>query len=172
MNKELQEIKTGIGTCQTFEMNLSRRITSFLLDFIGDNEYHIDNVQSDKFGDIECVFVKNGQIKISTPFFTHVPFDNLTFEEQVKIMNELVDKFGEPEPTKKTQTYRISFRSKVYIEAESLEQAEETWEKLTLFSDEAKEIYSADFVELESVEDADTCEDLTSQFKNIYMGEC
>lgn len=170
MNKELQEIKTGIGTCQTFETNLSRKITSFLLDFIGKNEYHFDNVLSHEYGDIECVFVKDGQIKISTPFFAHVPFDNLTFKEQVAIMNELVDNFGEPE--EKSQTYRISFRSRVYIKAESLEQAEEIWEKLTPFSDEAKENYSADIDELECVENADTCEDLTSQFQKIYTGEC
>lgn len=172
MNKELQEIKTGIGTCQTFELNLSRRITSFLLDFIGKNEYHIDNVLSHKYGDIECVFIKDGKIEISTPFFAHVPFDNLTFEEQVAIMNELVDNFGESEPEKKSQTYRITFRGDVYIESESLQQAEEIWEDLNIFSDEAKEKYSADFVELESVEDSDTYEDLTSKFKNIYMGEC
>jgi len=169
MNKELQEIRTGIGTCQTFEINLSRRITSFLLDFIGKNEYHIDNVLSHKYGDIECVSVKDGQIKVSTPFFARVPFDILSFDEQVAIMNELVDNFGEPEPEKKSPIYRITFRGEVYIESESLQQAKEKWEDLTLFSDEAKENYSADFVELESVENADTYEDLTSKFKNAYM---
>ena len=134
MNKELQEIKTGISTCQTFETNLSRRITSFLLDFIGNNEYHIDNVLSHNYGDIKCVFVKNGKIEISTPFF-RVPFDKLTFEERVAIMNELVDNFGEPEPEKKSQTYRITFRGEVYIESESLQQAKEKWEDLNLFSE-------------------------------------
>lgn len=59
---------------------------------------------------------------------------------------------------------RITFRSEVYIKGETLEEIKEKWEDIPIFCADAIDNYYADFVELESVEDADTCEDLMIDF--------
>lgn len=62
---------------------------------------------------------------------------------------------------------RITFRSEVYIEADSLKEARQKWESCELFSDEAKKL-SADFIEIDSIEDGDTYDDLTSEWDKTY----
>ena len=62
---------------------------------------------------------------------------------------------------------RITFRSEVYIKGDSLEEIKEQWEELGLFSADALEENYADFVELMSVEDAETNEDLLDEFVKI-----
>lgn len=54
---------------------------------------------------------------------------------------------------KKTKkTYRITFRSEVFIEANSADEAEEKFGGLSLFSDEASK-YCAEWVETNSIEE-------------------
>jgi len=55
---------------------------------------------------------------------------------------------------------RFTFRSEVVIEAETLNDANDLFESIDLFSKEAKKKYGADFIELVSVEDAETHKDL------------
>ena len=55
---------------------------------------------------------------------------------------------------------RITYRSEVYVEGETLEECRRKWEELDLTSKEG----NPEFVELVSVEDADTYEDLMSNF--------
>ncbi len=50
------------------------------------------------------------------------------------------------------KTYRITFRSEVFIEANSADEAEEKFGELSLFSDEAHK-YCAEFVETNSIEE-------------------
>ena len=50
---------------------------------------------------------------------------------------------------------RITFRSEVYIEGDNLEEIRNKWEDLNLYSQEAKEKASIDFVELVSAERVD-----------------
>lgn len=59
---------------------------------------------------------------------------------------------------------RITFRSEVYIKGETLEEIKEKWEDMPIFCVDALMNHYANFVELESVEDADTCEDLMIDF--------
>lgn len=59
---------------------------------------------------------------------------------------------------------RITFRAEVYIKGDNLDEIKEKWEELPLFSADALEKSSAEFVELVSVEDAETYEDLMSKF--------
>lgn len=50
---------------------------------------------------------------------------------------------------------RITFRSEVYIKGETLEEIKSKWENMPIFSADALEDYSADFVELVSAERVD-----------------
>lgn len=55
---------------------------------------------------------------------------------------------------------RITYLSEVYVEGETLEECRRKWAELDLTSKEG----NPEFVELVSVEDADTYEDLMSNF--------
>ena len=55
---------------------------------------------------------------------------------------------------------RITFRSEVYIKGETLDEIRNKWQELPLYSGEALEDASAEFIEVVSVEDAETYEDL------------
>jgi hypothetical protein len=58
---------------------------------------------------------------------------------------------------------RITFRSEIYLEGDSLEEIRSEWESIDLYSEEALE-HSADFVELVSADDVDTGEELEDEF--------
>jgi hypothetical protein len=58
---------------------------------------------------------------------------------------------------------RITYRSEVYIKGDSLEEIKDKWEALNLTSQEG----NSNFVELCSVEDAETYEDLENEFNNL-----
>lgn len=58
---------------------------------------------------------------------------------------------------------RITYRSEIIIKGDSLKEIEDEWESLNLTSKEG----NSKFVELCSVEDAETYEDLTNEFKNL-----
>lgn len=62
---------------------------------------------------------------------------------------------------------RITYRAEVYIEADTLAEARDEWENMDLFSNDAIKHY-ADFVELVSVEDAETYKDLRSDWSDAY----
>ena len=61
---------------------------------------------------------------------------------------------------------RITFRSEIVITGETLADCAKQWEQMELFSDEAKQ-HEACQIELVSVEDAETCKDMLSEFNNI-----
>ncbi len=62
---------------------------------------------------------------------------------------------------------RITYRSEVYIQGDTLEDIKRTFENINLDDVEHEEnITDYGFVELISVEDADSYEDLTSKFNN------
>ena len=63
---------------------------------------------------------------------------------------------------------RITFRSEVIIQAESIEEAKHKWEACELYSDQAKKDLCADFIEIDSIEDADTYDDLTDKWDETY----
>ena len=58
---------------------------------------------------------------------------------------------------------RITYRSEVCIKGDSLEEIKDKWEALNLTSQEG----NSEFVELCSVEDAETYEDLENEFNNL-----
>lgn len=59
---------------------------------------------------------------------------------------------------------RITFRSEVYLKGDTIEEIKQKWEELPLFSADALEVAYADYVDLISVEDAETSDDLTDKF--------
>ena len=59
---------------------------------------------------------------------------------------------------------RITFRSEVYVYGDDLDEIREKWENLPIFSVDALEKHYADVVEVVSVEDANTFDDLTDKF--------
>ena len=60
---------------------------------------------------------------------------------------------------------RITYRSEVYIQGDTLEDIKRTWENINLDDVEHEEnVTDYGFVELVSVEDANSYEDLTSKF--------
>lgn len=63
---------------------------------------------------------------------------------------------------------RFTFRGEVYISGDTMKEIKEKWESLPLFSDVAVEEYDADFVELETVENAENYDDLMSDFIKAY----
>lgn len=54
---------------------------------------------------------------------------------------------------------RITFRSEIYLEGDSLEEIRNKWENTDLYSEDALK-HGADFVELVSADDVDTGEEL------------
>ena len=68
----------------------------------------------------------------------------------------------------KQKKVRITFSTEVYINGKDLAEIKDKWENLPLFSAEAVEEADADFVELVSVEDADTYEDIMTEFRKAY----
>ena len=62
---------------------------------------------------------------------------------------------------------RITFRSEIYIEADTMDDIVEAWERIPLWSQEA-DSHNVDFVEVVSVEDANTYKDLTNEFNEFY----
>ena len=58
---------------------------------------------------------------------------------------------------------RITFRSGVYIEGDTLRDIKEKWESLPLYSQDAEKA-GADFIELISVEDTDDYSNLMSKW--------
>lgn len=60
---------------------------------------------------------------------------------------------------------RITFRSEVILEGDTLGEVSSKWEGLPIFSTEALD-NGAEFIETVSVEDADTFEDIMSEFEN------
>ena len=58
---------------------------------------------------------------------------------------------------------RIAFRSDVVIEGDTIEEIREKWETMPLYSDEARN-YGAGFLNVDTVEDADTYDDLKHEF--------
>ena len=59
---------------------------------------------------------------------------------------------------------RVRFAAEVYINADSVKEAKNKWEDLPLFSADALEDYSAEFVELEAIEDGETYKDLEDEW--------
>lgn len=59
---------------------------------------------------------------------------------------------------------RISFRSEIVVEGDTIEQVREKWEMMPLYSDEAHH-HGIEFVEIDSVEDANTYKDLRHEFE-------
>ena len=60
---------------------------------------------------------------------------------------------------------RVTYRSEIYIQGDTLEDIKRTWESINLDDVEHEEnVTSYGFVKLMSVEDADSYEDLTSKF--------
>lgn len=65
------------------------------------------------------------------------------------------------------KTIRITFRSEMYIDAESVQEAKQIWETTELYSKEAKKL-GAEFIEINSVEDNDTYNDLLPEWDSDY----
>lgn len=63
---------------------------------------------------------------------------------------------------------RITFRSEVYIQAESLQEAKTIYEEMPIFSADALEEHHAEVVELVSVEDANTYHDYMSEWNKCW----
>lgn len=64
------------------------------------------------------------------------------------------------------KSVRITFRSEIYLEGESLEEVAKKWEKIELFSDEANKCEACE-IEVVSVEDAETNDDLKPEFDRL-----
>lgn len=62
---------------------------------------------------------------------------------------------------------RITFRSEVYLSGKTMQEIKDKWEALPLYSAEALEKASADFVEVVSVEEAYCHKDMMSEWKKI-----
>ena len=66
-------------------------------------------------------------------------------------------------------TVRVTFRSEVYIDASSVAEAKEKFEAMELYSEKAKKEMSADYIEIDSIEDGDTYDDLTEEWDKAYQ---
>lgn len=68
---------------------------------------------------------------------------------------------------------RITFRSEVFIEGKDIDEIRNKWENMQIFSSDAIDNYDADLVEVVSVEDADTYEniDLENEVDEDLMEE-
>ena len=58
---------------------------------------------------------------------------------------------------------RIRFSCEIYFKGKDMSEIKKKWEATPLLSADALEAY-ADVIDIECVEDADTCEDMTSEF--------
>lgn len=65
---------------------------------------------------------------------------------------------------------RITFRSEIFLEGKDMKEIVEKWENIQLFSGEAV-AEGADFIEVDTVEDADTYDDVFDEFNNPYGDE-
>ena len=65
---------------------------------------------------------------------------------------------------------RITFRSEIFLDGKDMKEIVEKWENLRLFSGEAA-AEGADFIEVDTVEDADTFDDVLDEFNNPYGDE-
>lgn len=59
---------------------------------------------------------------------------------------------------------RITFRSEVYIEGEDMAEVKANWENLPLFSADALEYAYPEVLDVQTVEDAETYQDLKNEF--------
>ena len=62
---------------------------------------------------------------------------------------------------------RITFRSEVYIEGDTLQDIKEKWESMPLFSEDALNNANAEFLEEVSVEDAKNYKDLMDKWDEL-----
>ena len=60
---------------------------------------------------------------------------------------------------------RVNFRSGVFLEGDTIKDIQEQWNNLPLFSADALEEHNACFIEILSIEDAYTYEDLTNEIE-------
>ncbi|MDD6017227.1 MAG: hypothetical protein PUC18_13300 [Prevotellaceae bacterium] len=65
-------------------------------------------------------------------------------------------------------TARITFRSEIYIEGKNLEDVISKFEDMPLFSANALEEGHAEYLELVSIEDADTDTDIMQQYNQLF----
>ena len=65
---------------------------------------------------------------------------------------------------------RITFRSEIFLDGKDMKEIVEKWENIRLFSGEAV-AEGADFIEVDTVEDADTYDDMMDEFNNPYGDE-
>lgn len=86
-------------------------------------------------------------------------FTDYSTESLVEVLNRLRDET-------RVMTARITFRSEVYITGKSLKEIKEKFKGLPLFSADALEKASADFIEVVSVTDDENSKDLFSEFQN------
>lgn len=86
-------------------------------------------------------------------------FTYYSTESLVEVLNRLRDET-------RVMTARITFRSEVYITGKSLKEIKEKFEGMPIFSADALEKASADFIEVVSVTDDENSKDLFSEFQN------
>lgn len=65
---------------------------------------------------------------------------------------------------------RITFRSEIFLDGKDMKEIVEKWENIRLFSGEAV-AEGADFIEVDTVEDVDTFDDVFDEFNNPYGDE-
>lgn len=63
---------------------------------------------------------------------------------------------------------RITFRAEIFIKGKNLDEIEQKWEDMPLFSSDALEC-GADYVELDSIEEVSTCEEEVSTCELIMI---
>lgn len=63
---------------------------------------------------------------------------------------------------------RIAFRSELFIEGKDLAEVVSKFEGMPLFSADALEEGSAEYIEMVSIEDEDTGEDLMPKYNEMY----
>jgi len=64
---------------------------------------------------------------------------------------------------------RITYRSEVYIKGNSLEEIKEKWESINLDNVEnEKDVTDYGFIDVISIEDANSYEDLMPKFDSLY----
>lgn len=66
---------------------------------------------------------------------------------------------------------RITFTSEVYLEGEDMAHIKQQWADLPVFTADALEDAYAEILDVESVEDADTYEDLKDEFDEADVDE-
>lgn len=65
---------------------------------------------------------------------------------------------------------RITFRSEIFLDGKDMKEIVNKWENIRLFSGEAV-AEGADFIEVDTVEDVDTFDDVFDEFNNPYGDE-